>query len=64
MSGLNNVDLNKADVTDNHRMLKIHELQTSIDSFTTKFNDNLSFYHEAQHRKWAPELMKSRITDT
>ncbi|WOI23999.1 LptF/LptG family permease [Nonlabens ulvanivorans] len=64
VSGLNNVDLNKADVTDNHRMLKIHELQTSIDSFTTKFNDNLSFYHEAQHRKWAPELMKSRITDT
>lgn len=64
VSGLNNVDMDKADVTDNHRMLKIHELQTSIDSFTTKFNNNLSIYHDIQHKRWAPELYTARITDT
>lgn len=64
VSGLNNVDMDKADVTDNHRMLKIHELQTSIDSFTTSYNQNLKLYNDLQHKKWAPEIIKKRITDT
>jgi len=61
VSALNKDNLDEASVTDNHRMLKIHELQTSIDSFTTKFNNNLSTYHEQQHKRWAPELFKTRI---
>lgn len=64
VSGINNVNLDEASVTDNHRMLKIHELQTSIDSFATKFNSNLKLYHETQYKRWAPEVLKERITDT
>lgn len=61
VSALNKDNLDEASVTDNHRMLKIHELQTSIDSFTTKYNNNLSTYHRQQHKRWAPELFKTRI---
>lgn len=64
VSGINQVDMDKADVTDNHRMLKIKELTTSIDSFATKYNDNLALYGDIQHQKWAPEKLNKSLPDT
>jgi len=64
VSSLNNVDVDEEKVSDNHRMLKIKELNTSIDSFTNKYNQNLSTYRNVQHRKWSPESLSIAVKDS
>lgn len=64
VSSLNNVDVDEERVSDNHRMLKIKELNTSIDSFTNKYNSNLAIYRDVQYRKWSPEEFDKIIKDS
>lgn len=69
VSKLNNsVNIDEVAVTDNHKMLRIDELSTSIDTFSLQLNDNLSLYRNSQYDKWAPEsytqLAKRQLVDT
>ncbi len=64
VSGLNDVDMDEAKVSDNHRMLKIKELNTSIDSFTNNYNNNIATYRQVQLRKWSPESLTSVVKDS
>jgi lipopolysaccharide export system permease protein len=57
VSELNDVDMDSENVTDDHQMLKIHELQSQIDSFSYNYNDNLDVYARGQNEKWSPDQL-------
>ncbi len=63
VSALNDVDMDSENVTDDHQMLKIHELKSQIDSFSYKFNENKDVYNQTQHSKWAPNRLSNIIKD-
>jgi len=61
VSELNNVDMDSESVTDDHQMLKIHELQSQIDSFSYKYNSNKEIYSKTQFLKWSPERLTKSV---
>ncbi|WP_241234630.1 LptF/LptG family permease [Nonlabens ponticola] len=62
VSELNDVDMDNESVTDDHQMLKINELKTQIDSFSSDYNENLKVYHSNQHEKWSPGGLDDTIS--
>lgn len=61
VSQLNKVDINDESVTDNHRMLKIHELYNRIDTFSLALSNNYKIYRTNQHKAWSPNTLDDRI---
>ncbi|WP_124980805.1 LptF/LptG family permease [Nonlabens xiamenensis] len=61
VSELNDVDLGAEEVTDNHRMLKINELYTRIDTLSRDLNDQFRIYRQNQHNSWDPGRLDSRV---
>ena len=61
VSELNDVDMDSEDVTDDHQMLKINELQTRIDSFSSNYNTQKEIYNKTQLLKWSPEQLTDRV---
>ncbi len=62
VSELNDVDMDQESVTDDHQMLKIHQLQTQIDSFATDLNNSKEIYNKTQLLKWSPDQLSSRMS--
>lgn len=62
VSQLNDVDMSNESVTDDHQMLKIHELKTQIDSFSAKYNSQKEVYNKSQLLKWSPDQLTERIS--
>jgi len=61
VSELNDVDMDSEDVTDDHQMLKINELQTRIDSFSSNYSTQKEIYNKTQLLKWSPEQLTDRV---
>ncbi len=61
VSNLNDVDMDEEKVTDDHQMLKIDQLQTQIDSFSTDFNTSKEIYNQTQLLKWSPNQLTTRV---
>jgi lipopolysaccharide export system permease protein len=62
VSYLNKVDLNEESVTDNHRMLKMNELYSRIDTFALALTNNYKIYRTNQHNTWAPQIIDRKVT--
>ncbi|WP_055413208.1 LptF/LptG family permease [Nonlabens sp. YIK11] len=62
VSELNDVDMDKENVTDDYQMLKINELQTQIDSFSSSYNSQKNIYNQTQLLKWSPNKLTDRVS--
>ncbi|MGB3592398.1 MAG: LptF/LptG family permease [Nonlabens sp.] len=63
VSQINQVDLESEAVTDNHKMLRIHELKERIDTFEVNVAIKNKDYFDVQYSKWAPEQYNKVIGD-
>ncbi|UZH55460.1 LptF/LptG family permease [Salinimicrobium tongyeongense] len=64
LSGFNDIDLDEESYSNSHDMLKISELNRTIDSFSTSYNEELAAFSRNMYSRTGVENLKRETTAT